>query len=283
MAVRPQANDEDAPVVVRRLKGQGPRTLLIHGLGANASVYDPCAGLLADGLELWSAQLPWRGEGVGDWGRGPALGHWLERALRLVPGGAEVVVAHSMSANVLLDLLDRESRQGTDPFARFGVRALVLVSPFYRGSTEDFDWQTISYYLNDFHLIMEEGIRVHSGGRLDADIQRAMAHRVRDRVGPYGWLRFFDLYLGTPGLQTGRITVPSLVIGGEHDFAAPPGEGEALAAALPDARVRILPTGHFPMIERPEEFASEIRQFIDSTLADEPQHGAGPRTLLEHH
>ncbi|MFF2546343.1 alpha/beta fold hydrolase [Kitasatospora sp. NPDC058063] len=275
--------DGNAPVVVRKLAGSGRRTLLVHGLGANASVWDTCAGPLAAGHELWTAQLPWRGEGVDDWARGPELGHWLAEALRLVPGGAEVVVAHSMSANVLLDLLDRESRRGTDPFTRFGIRALVLVSPFYRGSAEDFDWPTISYYLNDFHLILEEGLRAHSGGRLGADIQRAMAHRVRDRIGPYGWLRFFDLYLGTPGLQTGRIAVPCLVFGGGRDFAAPPGEARALAAALPDARLRVLPTGHFPMIERPEEFAAEIREFLNSIPAGDPQHGPGPRTVLEHH
>ncbi|WP_107073127.1 alpha/beta fold hydrolase [Streptomyces rubellomurinus] len=283
MAARSSKPEDSAPVQVHRVGGSGRRTLLIHGLGANAGVWDKCTGLMADGHELWAAQLPWRDGELGDWTHGPALGGWIAEALRLVPGGAEVLVVHSMAVNVLMELIDQELQRGVDPFEEFGIRALVLVSPFYRSSTEDFDWDALTYYVTDFHLILEEGLHLASEGRLDPDIQRAMAYRVRDRIGPYGWMRFFGLYLATPLLQTGRITVPTLLVSGEHDIGAPPREGRALAADLPDARHLVYPTGHFPMIERPEQFAADIREFVNSTLADDPQPGSGPRTVLEHH
>ncbi|MCX4807329.1 alpha/beta fold hydrolase [Streptomyces sp. NPDC058682] len=268
--------------VKRRTHGGGPRALLLHGLAASDSVWDRTVPLLPDTYEIWTARLPWRTEAIGDWGGQANLKGWLAKALEAVPGGAEVVVAHSMAANVLLDLLDQKNRGGTDAPRRFGIRALVLVSPFYRGSAEAFDWNTLSHYLNDFHLIMEEGIRVHSDGRYPADVQEAMGRRVRDQVGPYGWFRFFDLYLRTPTLQTGRITVPTLVLGGEEDFAASPDEGVALADALPDAVSRVLPgCGHFPMLEAAELFAAAVRDFIDPITGETPRRGTAPLNALE--
>ncbi|MFF1650719.1 alpha/beta fold hydrolase [Streptomyces sp. NPDC058240] len=268
--------------VERRTAGTGRRMLLLHGLAANDSVWDRTVDLLPEDAEIWTARLPWRTEGIGEWGQDPNLKGWLAKALEAVPGRAEVVVAHSMAANVLLDLLDQKGRGGTDPLRHYGIRSLVLASPFFRSSAEQFDWETISYYLNDFHLIMEEGIRVHSDGRLPADIQEAMGKRVRERVGPYGWLRFFELYLRTPALQTSRITVPTLVLAGETDFAAPPAESLALAAALPDAYARVLPgCGHFPMIEAAEQFAAQIREFVHQSADAVPFPGAAPIDALE--
>ncbi|WP_231627007.1 alpha/beta fold hydrolase [Streptomyces apocyni] len=258
--------------VERRTEGGdgGPKMLLLHGLAANDSVWDRLLDgpLLSEGHEIWTARLPWRTESIADSGREPHLREWLARALAAVPGGADAVVAHSMAVNVLLDLLDTQERAGGDPLREYGIRRLVLVSPFYRSDADAFDWDTISYYLNDFHLIMEEGIRVHADGRLSADLLQAMGCRVRDRVGPQGWLRFFDLYLGTPELRLDRITVPTLVLAGENDFAAPPAEGVALAGALPHGTARVLSgCGHFPMIEATERFAAEIRQFTASAAA----------------
>ncbi|MET9610113.1 alpha/beta hydrolase [Streptomyces sp. NPDC006512] len=271
------------PVTVeRRTEGSGPRVLLLHGLAANDSVWEKALPELPPSYQVWTARLPWRTETIADWNEQPNLRGWLGKALEAVPGGAEVVVAHSMASNVLLDLLDQKNRGGADSLRQYGIRALVLVSPFYRGKAEEFDWSTISYYLNDFHLIMEEGIRAHSGGRIPDDIQQAMGERVRDRVGPYGWLRFFDLYLRTPALQTGRITAPALVLAGEHDFAARPRDGAALAAALPDAAFRTLPgSGHFPMLDAAGEFAAAVSSFVNSTLGLTPPRGAALLNALE--
>ncbi|MEU8893053.1 alpha/beta hydrolase [Streptomyces sp. NPDC048442] len=268
--------------VEQRTAGTGGRMLLLHGLAANDSVWDRTLGLLPEDAEIWTARLPWRTDGITEWGQDPNLRGWLARALELVPGRAETLVAHSMAANVLLDLLDQKARGGTDALRHYGIRSLVLVSPFFRADQEEFDWDSISYYLNEFHLIMEEGIRVHSGGRLSADIQQAMGRRVRDRVGPYGWLRFFELYLRTPSLQTGRITARTLVLSGETDFAAPPAESLALAAALPAAYARVLPgCGHFPMIEAAEQFAAEIREFLHSSRGGTPLRRTAPLDALE--
>ncbi|GAA1344276.1 alpha/beta fold hydrolase [Saccharothrix algeriensis] len=256
--------DQDAPVVVRRVRAaRGPagrpvRVLLLHGLASSGATWDAFAPLADDDCELWVAELPWRGEGVPGWAERDDVGGWAAEALAGVPGGADVVVAHSFGANALLAHLVEAAATPS---------AVVLVSPFYRPSAADFDWAAIDYYLNDFHRILADGIRVRSGGRLAPDRQEAMALKVRERVGAYGWVRFFSTYLGTPRLPLDRIGVPCLVVAGETDFAAFPADAIALAAGLPDARVHVVAgCGHFAMVEQAEAFAALVNRFLTDIL-----------------
>jgi pimeloyl-ACP methyl ester carboxylesterase len=250
----------DAPVVVRCLRetpaAEPLQVLLLHGLASSSTMWDQFVARADRDCKLWVADLPWRGEGVAGWAEQQDVARWIIEALAAVPGGADVVVAHSFAANVLLAYLDSGGAQ---------PQAIVLVSPFYRPAAEDFDWYAIAYYLNDFDRILAEGIRVRSGGRLEPELQRDMAMRVRDRVGPYGWVRFFETYLRTPRLRMDRITVPCLVIGGEDDFASFPSDSRAVAAALPNAQGHILSgCGHFAMSERADEFTALINEFLST-------------------
>jgi pimeloyl-ACP methyl ester carboxylesterase len=94
-----------------------------------------------------------------------------------------------------------------------------------------------------------------------------MALRVRDRVGPYGWVRFFETYLRTPQLRTARMP-RCLVVAGERDVAAFPSDAVALAAVLPDSRIHVLAgCGHFAMVERPTELAALIDHFVEEVPA----------------
>jgi 3-oxoadipate enol-lactonase len=63
------------------------------------------------------------------------------------------------------------------------------------------------------------------------------------------------------------IDVPVLVLVGEEDSLAPPADAEAMAAALPDARlVRIEGAGHLAPVERPGEVADLITGFLEEVL-----------------
>jgi pimeloyl-ACP methyl ester carboxylesterase len=251
---------EDAVTVRRRRAARGPGrpivTLLLHGLGGSGGVWEPFAERAADDLELWTAELPWGGGGA--WSRRDDPRRWVTEALAATTaaGGRQpdVVIAHSFAATLTLSLLADGFDVG---------RAVVLVAPFYRARPEDFDWATISYYLNDFHRILAEGIRVRAGERLERSLRDDMALRVRERIGPSGWTRFFDTYLRTPGLRVDRIGAPVLIIAGQDDFAAFPADTQALRAALATSRAHILPDcGHFPMIERPDDFHRLVNDFL---------------------
>ena len=64
-----------------------------------------------------------------------------------------------------------------------------------------------------------------------------------------------------------RVTVPTLVVVGQHDRITPPAASVALAGELPDATLVVLEgAGHVAMMERPVELDREIRAFSRKLL-----------------
>ena len=101
-----------------------------------------------------------------------------------------------------------------------------------------------------------------------ADIIRRIIRAYDDPiVRAYCWVRFFDTYLRTPFLDTAALDLPVLIVGGELDQAARPQDARALADALPDCRLELLPAcGHNAMIEHPDRFAALVREFLSPFL-----------------
>jgi pimeloyl-ACP methyl ester carboxylesterase len=61
-----------------------------------------------------------------------------------------------------------------------------------------------------------------------------------------------------------RVTVPALVVVGEHDRVTPPSAAVELAGALPRGELAIVPgAGHIAMLERPDELNRAIERFAD--------------------
>lgn len=59
------------------------------------------------------------------------------------------------------------------------------------------------------------------------------------------------------------IRAPTLIVWGEDDRLVPSRQAEAWKAALPGARVVLLPrTGHVPMVERPDEVSALLRELL---------------------
>ena len=239
-----RASTSDRPVKV----------LLLHGLGCRTSSWDRYADQPADDLELWDVELPWHGVGDSGWSYREDSAAQLVEA---VPGGFDGLVAHSFAATLL-----------TEAFATGLLEPVpaVLVNAFYRPSEEDFDWPTISHYLNDFHLIFAEALRDGDSAHLSEKHRSWMANSLRDQVGPYGWSRFFQSYLRSPSLDLSAVTAPQLVLCGDGDIATRVSDGQALAAALPAGRFEVLPgCGHFPMTQAPDRFARSVRAFLTRT------------------
>jgi 3-oxoadipate enol-lactonase len=65
--------------------------------------------------------------------------------------------------------------------------------------------------------------------------------------------------------ELGKVTVPILVLVGEHDEATPPPMSHALAAGLPNAYLKIIPgCAHVPQLQSPEIFLQAIGDFLRS-------------------
>lgn len=215
------------------------RVVLLHGLAGSPRMWQQLRLELPTEWCVTAPLLPWHAAADGRWAHRPGD---ASAALAGSHRDGDVLVAHSFAATLLLAQL--ASRSGPQP------AGVVLVSPFYRNRTADFDWSTITHYLVDFHEILAEGVRVASRRSMADDLLMDIAVVVRARVGPYAWTRFFEAYLATPTLNLGGLRQPVHVVHGVHDAAALLSDAHALRAALPDARlVEAATSGHFPMLD----------------------------------
>jgi pimeloyl-ACP methyl ester carboxylesterase len=72
-------------------------------------------------------------------------------------------------------------------------------------------------------------------------------------------------YMHNPTLKRWlhRVKTPTLVLWGEKDGFASPKHGEKLAAALPDAKLKVVRgAGHFPEIEQVDETVGALESFV---------------------
>ena len=66
----------------------------------------------------------------------------------------------------------------------------------------------------------------------------------------------------TPALPA--MNLPALVLVGEHDVLTPPADAQALARALPDAELHVIPdTGHMSNLENPAAFNERLLGFLE--------------------
>ena len=75
--------------------------------------------------------------------------------------------------------------------------------------------------------------------------------------------------------ELGKVTVPVLVLVGEHDEATPPPMSRELAAGLPNAHLEIIPgCAHVPQLQAPDLFLAAIGDFLPASnlrvAADRP-------------
>ena len=97
-------------------------------------------------------------------------------------------------------------------------------------------------------------------GELEDELRRYQMLRLSSRVGfkpPY----FYNYSLKN---RLHRITSPTLVIWGEKDNFVPRAHGETYAEKIPGAKLTTIPgSGHSAHVEKPEEAARLVREFLD--------------------
>lgn len=85
--------------------------------------------------------------------------------------------------------------------------------------------------------------------------------RAREATSRYGWRP----YMHNPKLKARlhRIGIPTLFLWGAEDRIVAPAYGRAYCASVPEARFELIERcGHFPHVERPDEFARLTLDFV---------------------
>lgn len=151
----------------------------------------------------------------------------------------------------------RELAARRSPAATTRMRELATDPRYARGEVEP----EAEYYRIHF------GTTLGPGDRLEEVVRRlrraftaegiVAARGIESRLYAQTWDR--DEYDLTPALE--RLPMPALVVRGDRDFI-PPEVATGIARAIPGGRLAALDGGHFPFVERPEEVASLVAEFL---------------------
>lgn len=247
------------------IRGHGPDLVLLHGWALHGGMWGPWLDRLADHARLHVIDLP--GHGRSTWPDATRdLGGLARAVWPHVPRGA-AVLGWSLGGMLALELARQHPRH---------LRALILMATtpkflagpdwdhglqpavldeFSRGLAGDYR-RTVQDFLvlqtrGDEHALetlrMLRG-KLHAHGEPDP---RALATGL-------DILRHADLRDALP-----RITLPALVIAGEHDRLTAPGAGRELATQLPAARFRLIErSGHAPFLSHADAVLAEVGGFL---------------------
>lgn len=102
----------------------------------------------------------------------------------------------------------------------------------------------------------------------DSEHVRRWGRQILLRADPEAAARLFEShYEAELTTDPGRVAVPTLVIHGQHDVIVPLARGEAMAAAIPDSELVVIPdAGHVPTLTRPREVVDAIERWATSAM-----------------
>ena len=242
---RRRIEPNDAPVIAqarKRLLRAGPHrfiawqwgdtapwVVLLHGWGSHAARFGNFIGpLRAAGFSVIGIDAPAHGESPGRMSDLPRFRDCLAEVLR-THAPVHAVVGHSLGGGATLTVLAETQEHHPDRICLFGVPS-------------DMD-----YILESFMMVLA--------------LRKVTRANVRRR---------FEKKFGRPAREVSvaaaapRVRIPVLVVHDENDNVAPISQGEALASALPMARLwRTKGLGHSGALRDPET----IEQVIEFLLA----------------
>jgi pimeloyl-ACP methyl ester carboxylesterase len=204
------------------------RIVLVHGLAGSSRWWRPLLPHL-EGHDVRAVDLP-RG------GVARAV-DWLTAVLETE--GPATLVGHSMGGLVAAEVAAEHPQL---------VERLVLVSP----AGAELGSSRLHHVLPLVQTVVRTRPRVLANLAWDAT-----------RTGPIAlWRSTGEVVRATVGhLRT--VQAPTLVVWGNRDALIPPARADAYMAAIPGARLVVLPhAGHVPMAEAPVELADAINAFL---------------------
>lgn len=245
--------------------GDAKHTLVFsHALGCDASMWDAVANGLAAGHRV--VCYDHRGHGDSDAPPGPyAMTELADDAARLLDelgGGPVVWIGLSLGGMVGQELALRAPSR---------LKALVIAN-----SSALFDAPGRAAWQQRIDAIEAGGVDAVADGAMARwfsepfrTAQPATVARWRRRVastpragylGAAAAVRDHDALARLPALA-----LPTLVIAGALDAGTPVAMSQAIAAAVPGARLAVLPeVAHLSVLEQPEAFGALLRDFIDA-------------------
>jgi pimeloyl-ACP methyl ester carboxylesterase len=242
--------------------GSGSRVLLIHGVGGDASNWDPIAAALRPHHDVIAMDL--RGHGGSELITGPVDAHDLARdALQVLDECGVMkcaVVGFSLGGAVAMALaLDYPER-----VAKLAVIGTVC------GRTPDEQRRA----LDRVAFLKSNGLAALAEANRERwftdEFRHGHANIVERRVAqvkacdPVSYLHAFTVFCTADFVdRLAEIRVPTLVIAGENDLAATPRMAQLMAERMPDCQAHVLPDlRHSLLIEGSLQVTALLEMFL---------------------
>ncbi|MEQ8298871.1 MAG: alpha/beta fold hydrolase [Nitratireductor sp.] len=246
-------------------RGVGPALVFLHGVGGGAESWDAQLAFFGDRFRALAWDMPGYGGSAPatpadfpQWAE--ALAAWLDE----IDVDRCVLVGHSIGGMIAQQFMTRHAHR---------VTRLVLsaTSPAFGRLDGDFQRDFIRSRIGplDDGKTMSDLAAQFIPGLVGADadpdgIRNAVS--TMSRVAPQTYrdamqaLVRFDLRD-----RLASIGVPTLLVAGEHDKAAPAKVMERMAEKIPDARYACAAgAGHLANMERPEVFNAILAEFLEA-------------------
>ncbi len=237
-----------------QVHGSGPVMLMLHGWGSDLQVYDHVAESFYESHQV--VRFDWPGFGrsqapSSDWGI-DEYAAFTRAFCHKISIEATVLVGHSMGGQTAVNLVGRR---------QIKPQKLVLLA---------------ASAVRPQPTSREKAYKVVAKlGKLVVRNQ-AIARRLKTRL--YSHAGTMD-YLNSGVMQASyrriitqdqreyaaKISVPTLLLWGDHDTDAPLARGKLLHQTIPHAQMEVLPgAGHYLFLDEPKATIASMKRFIDA-------------------
>ena len=258
---------QDAQLHVEHTPRPGaPALLLLNPLGVSADIWDDQVEALSERFEL--IRFDARGHGKSTAGdRREATIDILASDALAVLDACGIARAHVCGISLGGMIAMRLAMQWPDRVLKAALCNTAAHMPPREG------WDT------RIRTVLAEGVSPLAEGTLGrwftAGFRQAQPERVERvrqlllQTNPAGYaaccaaIRDMDQRAELPS-----IAAKTLVIGGTQDTSTPPAHAEAIAAAIPEAKLVMLPAAHMTIIETAGEFGATLVEFLEAGWAE---------------
>ncbi|TMJ84221.1 MAG: alpha/beta hydrolase [Alphaproteobacteria bacterium] len=259
MQLSVNGNEAFAATGGREFDRSQPTVVLLHGAGFDHTAWALHSRWFAHhGYGVLAPDMPGHGRSCGAPLRSIAeMADWTAALLEAAGVARATLVGHSMGSLVALETAARHPAK-VSALGLIGTTATMNVGPDLLKAAEANDHAAV-----DMVSIWGLGFDAELGGSLAPGLwMHGGAQRVLERCPPgvlFSDLSACNAYQDALAAAS-KITVPTTLVLGERDMMTPSRGGKALAAALPNSRIVVLPgAGHMMMAERPDELLAALQ------------------------
>ena len=241
--------------------GKGPPLFLLHSLLSDRASFDAVIPGLSQSFRVIVPELPGFGQSPAVSGDLAAVADRMAEAVKDAAGSEDtIVLGNGYGGFVALQMAIRHPNIATKliladcgaAFSQSGREAFrnMAAASKAKGLSAITDVAMRRLFAPEFQVQHPDLMRDRREAflRTDPEVFRAACAALAE----------LDLRPELAGVK-----VPVLVLVGEHDEATPPPMSHELAAALPNARLQVIPgCAHVPQLQSPEIFLEAIGDFL---------------------